>query len=154
MTMKLTLAVTLECLPEECRVQLLESDTPITVHYSTRVKANPSLKIRPGQLVALNTATDIPEVVYRWHYSKVEQLKEDKVLIDNHQGQLIELVLAEGFEAAPQVGDWVFVTIGGNPGQSEVVDIAIDGRPAHPAFFGNYFFPRIEQMYQETAGKS
>lgn len=60
MTMKLTLAVTLECLPEECRVQLLESDTPITVHYSTRVKANPSLKIRPGQLVALNTATDNP----------------------------------------------------------------------------------------------
>ncbi len=154
MTMKLILAVALECLPEECRVQLLDSDTPISVHYSTRVKANPSLVIRPGQLVALNTATDIPEVVYRWHYSKVEQLIGDKVFIVNHRGQLIELVLAEGLEAAPQVGDWVFVTIGGNTGQSEVADIAIDGRPAHPVFLGNYFFPRIEQMYQKAADKS
>jgi hypothetical protein len=149
--MKLTLAIALECSPTECRVQLLDADTPITVRYSPPVQAR--LIIRPGQLVALDTNPTPPEIVYRWHYARVEQLKGANALIDNHRGQLVEVVPAEGLEVAPQVGDWVFVTIGGNPGQSEIFDIAIDGRPAHPAFLSNYAFPKVEEFYLKITGK-
>ena len=152
MTMKLTLAIALECFPTECRVQLLEDSAPITVHYSAPVQAR--LKIYPGQLVALDTNPATPEVVYRWHYVKVAQLKGDKVLITDHRGQLIELISAPGLPVAPQVGDWVFVTLGGSVDQSEVFDIAIDGRPVHPAYLSNYAFPKIEQFYHKIASES
>lgn len=152
MSMKLTLAIALECFPTECRVQLLEGVTPITVHYSAPVQAR--LQIRPGQLVALDTNPDTPEVVYRWHYAKIEQLKGDKAFIDNHRGQLIEVVKAEGLEAALQEDDWVFVTGGGPGEQGEIVDIAIEGRPAHPVYLGNYVFPKVEEFYHKITGKS
>ncbi len=154
MSMKLTLAIALECFPTECRVQLLDSDRPTTVPYSARVLANPLLVIRPGQLVALDTNLALPEVVYRWHYARVEGLKGDKVLIADRQGQLIELVRAEGLELAPQVNDWVFVTLGGSGAQSEVVDLATDGRPAHPAYFSKHVLPKVEQFYQRIADKA
>jgi hypothetical protein len=149
MPMKLTLAVTLECPPAECRVQLLDQAEPVTVHYSARVQAR--IKIWPGQLVALDTTPAIPEVVYRWHCVKVEQLKEDQILVSSHQGQLVELVKAPGLEATPQVGDWVFATLGNPAEQGEVVDIAVDGRPAHPAWLSSYVLPKVEQFYQRIA---
>jgi hypothetical protein len=150
--MKLALAIALECFPTECRVQLLDSDTPITVNYAAPVQAR--IIIRPGQLVALDTNPETPEIVYRWHYAKVEQLKGDKVLIDDHHGHLVEAVKAEGLEVALQVGDWIFLTIGGHAAQGEIVDIAIDGRPAHPVYVGNYVFPKVEEFYQKMAGQS
>ncbi len=151
MSMKLALAIALECLPTECKVQFLESDTPVTVHYSARVQAR--IKIHPGQLVALDTTPAIPEIVYRWHYARVAELRGDKVVvITDHQGQLVELVKAERLEIAPQVGDWVFVTLGGNVAESEVFDIAIDGRPTHPVQLASYVLPKVEQFYQKMRG--
>jgi hypothetical protein len=150
--MKLTLAIALECFPSECRVQLLEADTPGTVHYSPPVQAR--LIIRPGQLVALDTNPAIPEIVYRWHYARVEQLKGANALIDDHHGQLIEVIPAEGLEVAPQVGDWIFVTIGGKAAPSEIFDIAINGRPAHPEYFTKYAFPKVEEFYRKITGNS
>lgn len=152
MSLKLTLAIALECFPTECRVQLLDTDTPTTVNYSPPVQAR--IKIWPGQLVALNTVPAIPEIVYRWHYVQVEGLKGDKVLITNHQGQPVELIVAPGLEVAPQVGDWVYATIGGSPDQSEVYDTAVDGRPAHPTFLRGYAFPKVEQFYQKITATS
>ena len=152
MNMKLTLAVALECFPTDCRVQLVEGGSIITAAYSAPVQAH--IKVRPGQLVALDTNPATPEIVYRWHYNQVEELKGDKVIIKDHQGQLVELVRAEGLEAAPQVGDWVFVTLGGNFAPSEVFDVAIDGRPAHPAYFSEYAFPKVEQFYRRITGNS
>jgi hypothetical protein len=152
MPMTFTLAIALECSPNECRVQLLDADTPITVRYSPPVQAR--LIIRPGQLVALDTTPSPPEIVYRWHYARVEQLKGANALIDNHRGQLVEVVPAKGLEVAPKVGDWVFATLGGPAGQSEIFDVAIDGRPAHPVFLSNYAFPKVEEFYRKITGKS
>ncbi len=152
MPMKLTLAVALECFPTECRVQLLEEDTPITVHYSAPVKSN--IVIRPDQLVALDTSPDVPEIVYRWHYVQVKQLKEGKVFIDDHHGHLVEAVNAEGLEVAPQMDDWLFATIGGYANMGEIVDIAIDGRPAHPAYLRDNMLPKVEEFYQKRASNS
>ncbi len=149
MTMKLTLAIVLECFPTECRVQLLEDSTPITVHYSAPVQAR--IKIYPDQLVALDTNPTIPEVVYRWHYVKVEQLKGDKVIIIDPHGQLRELGTAPGLPVAPQVNDWVFATLGGYVDQGEIFDIAVDGRPTHPAYLSNYAFSKVEEFYQKMA---
>lgn len=149
MSMKLTLAVALECFPTECRVQLLDSDTPITVHYSAPVQAR--IKIWPGQLVALDTNPATPEVVFRWHHARVAQVKGDKVVIDNQHGPLVEAVCAKGLEATPQVDDWVFVTLGGD---SEVADIAIEGRPAHPVYLNKYALPKVEQFYRKITGQA
>lgn len=150
MNMKLTLAVALECGPTDCRVQLVEDGSIITVAYSAPVHSR-GLKIHPHQLVVLDTNPTTPEIVYRWHYNKVEELKGDKVIIKDHQGQLAELVKAEGVEVSPQVGDWVFVALGSG---LEVLDIAIEGRPAHPAYFREYAFPKVEQFYQKITSGS
>jgi hypothetical protein len=149
MNMKLTLAIALECFPTECKVQLLDDSTPSMVHYSAPVQAR--IKIHPEQLVALDTSPAIPEVVYRWHYVKVAQVNDAKVFITDHQGQLIEVVSAPGLPVAPQVGDWVFAALGD---QSEVFDIAIDGRPAHPAYLSQYALAKVEQFYQMRASGS
>ncbi|HEX2909699.1 MAG TPA: hypothetical protein VH186_02755 [Chloroflexia bacterium] len=151
MPMKLTLAIALDCFPTECRVQLVDSGETQTVHYAAPVQAR--LKIYPGQLVALDTNPAIPEIVYRWHYVKVEQLKGDTAVIKDHQGQLVELVNAPGLPETPQVGDWVFATLGGNVAPSELFDIAVDGRPAHPAFLSDYAFPKVEEFYQKIMAR-
>jgi hypothetical protein len=147
--MKLTLAVVLECSPTECKVQPLEEDMPITVHYSAPVKSN--IVIRPDQLVALDTTPDVPEIVYRWHNLQVKQSEGDKVLLDDHRGHLVEAVNAEGLDVAPQVDDWVFAALGE---KGEIIDISIDGRPAHPAFLREHVLPKVEEFYQKRASNS
>jgi hypothetical protein len=84
----------------------------------------------------------------------VKELKDGKVFVDDHRGHLAEVGIAEGLELTPQVDDVVFATIGGYEDQGEIIDIAIDGNPAHPAFLKGYALPKVEQFYQKRTGNS
>jgi hypothetical protein len=151
MSMNLTLAIALECSPEECQIELVESGEKLTVRYSAPIQKN--IKIFPGQLVALDLNPAIPEVVYRWHYLAVRQVLDGKVVLEDGRGRAVDATLAPGVETLPQVEDWVFATVGGYPAQAEVIDTAIDGHPAHPDQVARYTFPLVEEFYRKLEGK-
>lgn len=148
MSMKLTLAIALDCSPTECKAQLLESGGVVLAQYSAPVQAR--IKTMPGQLVALNLNPARPEVVYRWHPGTVRQFKGDKVVVDDQHCSLIEARCAPGLEVDLQIDEWVFVSFG-YAGRWEVADLAVDGHPAHIEYLSNYAFPRIEQLYRDLA---
>ncbi len=150
MPMNLDFGITLECGPEECRVAKLDGGEPVTVRYSERARAN--IRIFPGQLVAVDLNSAVPEVVFRWHHFPVKKLNGDKIVLDNTRGLLVEAVLAPGLEANPQPGDLVFATVaapGGQGGQSEILDTSVDGRPAHPAFVRSHATAMVEEFYRK-----
>ncbi|MGO8969539.1 MAG: hypothetical protein ACLQDQ_08205 [Myxococcaceae bacterium] len=150
--MELTLAVALECSPTECQVELVEGGETRTVKVSSPMQA--VLKIFPGQLVALDTNLSPPEIVYRWHYAKVERVEGEKLVLGGMGGRTIEVRKAPGLETAPRAGDWVFAT-GGTPTEpGEVVDTAVDSRPAHPAFLREYVFPKVEEFWRKRLGRT
>ena len=152
MPMNLALAVALECSPTECRVELVDSGEALTVKIASAMQA--VLKIFPGQLVALDTNPNPPEIVYRWHYGKVERVEGAKVVLGGMGGRTIEVGKAPGLPADPQAGDWVFAT-GGTPAEpGEVVDTAVDGRPAHPAFLREYVFPKVKEFWRQRFGQA
>lgn len=152
MPMNLALAVAKECSPTECRVELVDSGEVISCQVSGPMQA--VLKIFPGQLVALDTNLNPPEIVYRWHYGKVEGVEGDKVILGGMGGRTIEVGKAPGLEVEPQVGDWVFATGGTPTEQGEVVDVAANGRPAHPAFLRVYLFPKVEEFWRKRFGQA
>lgn len=151
MPMNLTLAVALACSPTDCRVELLDSGEELTCKVSGPMQA--VLKIFPGQLVALDTNPATPEIVYRWHYGKVEAVEGAKIVLGGMGGRLIEVGKAPGLELEPQAGDWVFATGGTPTEQGEVVDTAVGGRPAHSGFLREYLIPKVEEFWRKRFGQ-
>jgi hypothetical protein len=150
MAMKLALAIALECSSTEYKVELIDGREIITAKISIPMQA--VLKIFPGQLLALDTNLNPPEIVYRWHRGKIERVDGERLVLGGMGGRTIEVGKARGLEANPQPGDWVFATGGTPTEQGEVVDTAVEGRPAHPVFLREYLLPKVEEFWRKRFG--
>ena len=87
--MNLTLARTLACTVDSCRVQLLDDDSvidaplaPLMIQIGTR--------IRPEMIVALDRSATPPEIRWRFETRPVEALTGDRITLHGRQFQFTD----------------------------------------------------------------
>jgi len=150
--MNLTLAIVSQSSPSDCALQLLDRPGELHAGYGPAVRGR--IRIVPGQLVAVDMAADRPSVMWRWFRGVVILRRDDHVVVDNHvfqPGFRIPISVArlpDILEVDVRVGDEVFY--GAEP-YCAVIDVARDGRPAHPARIAADLFPAIADVYAERA---
>ncbi len=149
--MELELAIAVTCEPAGCQVRHLGGGET-SVRYGTAVQDR--IKIRPGDLVVLDSAAHPPAVVWRWWHGRVERMEGGTAVISHKVGaprpgdpeRTEEAVsvpdwLAGSFTA----GDTVYFTHGGQEGG--IVDLARNGSPLHPERVCTDAFPEILATY-------
>lgn len=158
--MKLELAIAKSCSPSSCKVELLHDSSVIEARYSAPVQD--TIKIRPRELVAVDVSEEHPEVVYRVaRLGAVERMEGDRVgvlrlngageaMADQHGVRVHYVPPTGGLEATFAPGDEVFFTAGA---EGELLDVAVDGRPAQPERLRAKFFPRIIQLYAKLGSE-
>ena len=144
--MDLKLAITSACTETGCQVQFLDTldaDEPVDARYSRLVVEN-EIAIRPGHLVAIDTSTSPPRIVFRWGLTMVTRIEGERIYADGSKGKGRFLTLAEGLEVDIAVGDLVFIALG------KIYALCVDGMPAPLDVLRAQAFPQIRAMYQQT----
>lgn len=143
--MKLELAIVLACNKIGCRVVPLKNNSPIETRYSSLVQDR--IKIQPEQLVAINTDTNPPEIVWRWIRAAVIELAADIIVVDDVKGHPAKVSLVADLPLTLELGDEVWACSTGHA--CEIHDIILDGKPPHPNRLLNYITPIIEEIYHQ-----
>lgn len=140
--MDLVFATVLSCDETGCTVFFGgEPETPLFVRYSAEVKDR--IRIRHGQLVAVDRATVPPEIKWRWFRGEVLELRPGGAVI-GARGIAAELQLRE---PSLHLGKGDEVWYGGVGGEKEIHDLVRHDRPAHPDDLAAATFPLIEAWY-------
>jgi ubiquinone/menaquinone biosynthesis C-methylase UbiE len=142
--MDLQLAIVSSCTGTGCQVQFLEDHARVDADYSEPVK-DYDIVVKPGDLVAVNRATEPPQVVFRWWLTRVERVQGEQIFTDDFCGRSRPLTLAEGLQVSITADDEVFIAFG------QVHDVCVGGHPAHADRLRAAFFPEIQAMYQRIA---
>lgn len=151
--MHLRLALVTAARPSDCTLRWLDEPGELPARYSGAVQGR--IRIVPGQLVAVDTATE-PTVVWRWFRGPVIYRRDDHVVVDNHVHQpgfrapISVVRLPDILEDEVRLGDQVFYTLGEH---GAVIDTARGDRPAHPARIAADLFPAIVDMYAERQSR-
>jgi len=122
------------------------------VRYGAAVQDR--IKVRPGQLVAIDRAPQAPEVVWRWMTGTVEEVAGDRVAVTRSNAAGKPLARDDGERTwlggldrparRPAPGDLVFFCTVDEP---EVADIAREGVPSEPERLRAEYFPIIERAH-------
>jgi hypothetical protein len=147
--MKLTLARTITCSDESCKVQLLGEDSVTDAPLSPRM-IQIGTRIRPGMIVALDLSATPPMIRWRFETRPVQALAGDRITILGRESRFVD-ARPENDRATPiRVGDIVTIRQWQAGDEIEVYDTVVDGQPQHPEFL-EADYPRIEAAYQGTA---
>jgi hypothetical protein len=144
--MQLELATVISCTPDGCRVTPVADGPAFETRYSALVQDR--VKIRPGQLVAVDMEPPVPEVAWRWYQAQVVEPGADLVIVAERERQL-NAARVPGLETTAGAGDVLWVT--GMEGVWELHDRVAAGKPAHPARLRERVFPRIEALLAKHA---
>lgn len=144
--MKLELATVVSCHAAGCAVRPLGSQATLEAAYATPVYNQ--IRIRRGDLVALDLAPDPPQIVWRWRRAEVlHPLTRQPV-----EGHVFAGSACHAFEARlarpdlhPLPGDTVWFM--GHEHGMEIADRAIDGVPERPDWIRQTYFPIVEAYY-------
>jgi hypothetical protein len=146
--LKLTLAVAETCGPESCQVRMVDDGRSITARYSALVLNR--LKIRPGQLVAIDLDPAEPEVAWRWHQARVLETTPTGARIMDPGGHQFDAIQVPGLETSLTAGDEIWVT-----GFEETFEIhakIINGEPERADRVKALVLPRVvEALSKKTA---
>ena len=146
--MKLTLARSIDCTAERCRVQPLDAGDPIDAPLAPRM-VEIGTRVRPGMIVALDRHTTPPTIRYRFATHAVEALTGDRLTILGREIRFVDVRPATDRAIPIRVGDTVTHRFRPSGDEIEVYDTVVDGRPRHPEFL-EAEFPHIEAIYQGT----
>jgi hypothetical protein len=152
LSMNLTRAIVAEATPDGCHIETLDGRA-LFARYSHLVLNR--IKIRPRQLVAVDQASDGPQIVWRWFRGPVAMLADGYAVVDHrpHQARyrlpLGIVLVPEHLSDAVTVGAEVFYT---THEHGAIAAVARDGRPADPGRIAADLFPAIEQVYAEEGG--
>jgi hypothetical protein len=148
--MRFKLALVSEAHLEGCAIRWLDEDGVHPAGYSAPVLNR--IKIRPRQLVAVDTSSAPPAIVWRWFRGVVVYREQDYVVVDNHRYQAgfrfpISVVrLPEALEVDVGLGAEVYYSLGID---GVVVDTVEAERPAHPERLATDLFPALEDACAE-----
>jgi hypothetical protein len=136
--MSFELATVISCSPSGCWVAPVDEGSAFETRYSKLVQDR--VKIRPGQLVAVDMEPAIPEVAWRWYRVQVVESGEGQVIVQERERQL-SAARVPGLETPGQPGDETWVT--GMESGWELHDRVLDGKPSDPARLRKEVLPRI-----------
>ena len=144
--MQLELAIVQSCNETGCRVRPLGQDETLEVRYSAAVQDR--IHIRRGELVAIDHATDIPLLVWRWRRGRVlkalgAQPAPGYVLIGAGPTAAEARVARPDLQLEPGDHVWVLHSARG----VEVFDRSVNGEPEHAEWIRREYFPFIEAQY-------
>lgn len=142
--MQFELAIVITCDPDGCRVIPVDGDLSIKTRYSALVQDR--VKIRPGQLVAVDMEPAVPEVAWRWYRAQIVEPGVHLVIVQERERQLTA-ARVPGLVTGDSVGDEVWVT--GMEGVWELHDRVVDGNPSDPSRLREKIFPRIASLLAE-----
>lgn len=106
--MDLQLAIVTDARPTGCTLRRLDTDEDLPARYSGAVQGR--IRVLPRQLVAVDTATDPPTVMWRWFRGVVVYRRDDHVVVDHHVYQpgfrapISVVRLPDILEVAVQIG--------------------------------------------------
>ena len=143
--MRLELATVISCGPDGCLVTPLADGPAIETRYSDLVKDR--VKIRPGQLVAIDQDPPVPEIAWRWYPARVVDAGEVVVTLQERERQL-NAARVPGLDISPRVGDTLLVT--GMAGTWEIHDRVVDGRPVDPSQMSEKILPRVAKVLEQS----
>ena len=148
--MQLALAHVESCSPTGCRVRFLgETGESVDAPYSALIRQH-GIRVRPGQIVAVDRSAAAPELLWRFGVYPVEHLDGDTAVL---AGNLFRL--HDGRPDAEQThpirpGDTIVVRSGKAAGELEIYDLVVNGQPLHPERL-RADFPLIQATYQGAA---
>jgi hypothetical protein len=143
--MQLELATVISCGAAGCRVIPVSGGTAFETNYSASVLGR--IKIRPGQLVAVDTQPGVPEVAWRWYRARVIASDERTVTVQERDRQLAVARVA-GLETAANPDDEIWVT--GMEAGWELHDQVVDDKPADPTRLCEKVIPRIATLLSNS----
>lgn len=145
--MELELAIVESCDECGCRVRPLGQAGTLSVTYSAAVQDR--IRIRQGDLVAVNLAASLPEIVWRWWQAEVLRPLQEAPAAAGHVviGSLgiaaHARIARPGLELAPGERTWIAKSDRG----VEVIDRMVGGEPEQPEWIRRRWFPLIEAEY-------
>lgn len=149
--MELELAIALACGPEGCQVRYVESGATQETPYADQVRDR--IKVRPGDLVAVDRAATPARLVWRWWQGRVEAIDRGQAKVsrnvtqagpDDPRRALIDVALGAAWQGQVAPGDFVYY--GGET--KAVLDVVRAGVPSRPARLREEHFPAIIAAYQ------
>jgi hypothetical protein len=150
--MKLELAVAETCLTSGCHVRLMRAGGSIQAAYSASVQDK--IKVRPGDLVAVDTDGTTPEVVWRWWAGTVERVSAGTAVVSRNVTQSgpehprrasSELPLSPEVEGFVAAGDTVFYG-------SAIVAVARQGVPERAEQLAQRLLPVVVDALAGSGG--
>jgi hypothetical protein len=148
--MRLQLGVATACSPDGCRVVTVEDDAMVDAQYAAPVQDR--IKVRAGDLVALDVDITPPAIVWRWWHGDVLSVEPDSATVERavstttrggpHRAAMIRRIPA-ALAGALRTGDRVFFS------DTEIIDLSRDGVPADPGRIGAERFAAIDAAYRD-----
>ncbi len=137
--MNLTFATVLSCTDGGCQVQLLDGSAPLATNYSENLMAH-KIPIRPRQFVIVDQESSPPETIFRFSRATVTAVKGEQIVLDGDGERL--LARSETSLVAPKPGEEVLFS-GYNNENRQILDVIIDGKPAHVEQLADDWFPQM-----------
>lgn len=146
--MNLKLAVAEICGPEGCQVKMVSDGRSIAARYSALVLNR--VKIRPGQLVAVDLDPAEPEIAWRWHRGRVLAVTASGATLEDGGGHQHDVVQVPGLETDLAPGDEVWFTgFGQSDLEREIHAKVVDGLPAQAERVASQVLPRITKALSD-----
>ena len=151
--MELSLGVAEACGSVTCDIRLVEGGGRLAARYGERVQDR--IKVRPGDLVAVDRGVEPPAVVWRWWHGTVERLEGDRAAVSRNHTQPTpaharrlteEMPVALALVGRLRAGDTVFFNR-----EAGVLDTAQAGLPAHPDRLVA-LLPSVAAAYERASG--
>lgn len=145
--MQLEFGVARECRSDGCQVQRLDGSGTET-RYAPPVQDR--IKVRPGDLVAVDLDSEPPRIVWRWWHGTVEAVAGERAHVSRYVSQNSaggprrasrELVISENLIGQVRPGDTVYFNDAG------VIDVARNGLPANAGRLRAEQFPEVVAAY-------
>jgi hypothetical protein len=145
--MQLELGIARECRPDGCRVQRMDG-AGMEARYAPPVQDK--IKVRPGDLVALDLEREPPQIVWRWWQGTVEEIEGARARVSRNVTQAApdaprrasrELSVSAVLAGQVRPGDTVYFS------DETVIDVARDGLPANPERLRAERFPGVIAAY-------
>jgi hypothetical protein len=148
--MQLALAHVESCTATGCRVRFLgETGAPVDAPYAALMQQH-GIRVRPGQIVAVDRNAAAPELLWRFGVYPVERLDGDTAVLAGKSFRLHDGRPAEEQAHPIRSGDTIVVRSGTIAGELEVYDLVVNGQPLHPERL-RADFPLIQATYQGAA---
>lgn len=153
--MELELAMVEQCDAGGCSLHLSGAGQLIDAAYGEKVRDR--IRIRSGDLVAVDLAENPPAIVWRWWHGTVRALNADRATIEHAVTKrapgdtgtaTLDAALPPALLGQITPGDTVFFTGHGGDEGATVLDVARNAGPADPARLRGELLPGVVSAYE------